>query len=168
MKVTLVFDKNGKNAHLIFEDNSKSEIFNTKSEAVQAICGYFEEGKIEKYQFKELLSEVLTSESLPNGQSFVFFEIEILEVVPFEKEPAVVNKIPNPYVEMCEGCRLNIPHAYIYDSHGNRISRIFLNKADGLDLAEGLFLQDLITEGDSAQLKTLINMLPLMDSAESN
>lgn len=160
----LIFLDEGKSVYIQFSNGSESVSYDSKAEAIAAIRDCVGMGKITKSDANKLEKEIVLAENLQDndprmlaGLAIPLMLLAALFAEEFEEEEPL---ILDPYVDLCK-CGEKIPHAYIYNGDGKKISPPFRFKHEGLAFVERLLKTERITDGDSSGLNTMIDMLPL-------
>ncbi len=162
----LVFTDGGKSVYIQFSNGSESLSLESKVEALAAIEDCLRLGKLTKADADKLQKEIVLAEKLQNNDpkvlagfaiSLMLFDALFADDLD-EEDPLITD----PYVALCD-CGNKIPHAYVYNGDGTKIGMPFKFKNEGLLFVEHLFSTERITEGDRAELNTVIELLPIPD-----
>lgn len=160
----LIFLNGGKSVYIQFSNGSESVSFDSKAEAIAAIRDCVGLGKITKTDATKMEKAIVLAENLIDNDPMMLAGLAIPLMLlaalfadePEEKEPSIID----PYVALCK-CGEKIPHAYIYNGDGKKISPPFRFKYEGLTFVERLLKTERISEGDSAGLNTMIDLLSI-------
>ncbi len=165
-KAKLVFSKNGTSVHIEFSNGKESLEFESREEVLTAIDICRKNNKITEEEKDELVKAVMLEKRLPeNGSKAFIIAITIIGKNDNHKEN--IRTIDNPSVDLCD-CGKAPVHAYVYDDNDEKVGLPFLTKEEGYVLVKHLLDSNRITEGNSARLNTLIDMLHLPDNALMN
>ena len=163
---TLVFSDSGKTVHIKFANDKESFEFESKEEALFAICDCFNKEKITATEKDAFVKEIILSETLPDHRIKISL-VPLILLAAFLGAMDTEEKIIDPDVRICE-CGAKMSHAHIYNGDGEKIGPPFHFKMDGMVYVESLLKEERITESDSAKLNTLITFLQLPESSMLN
>jgi hypothetical protein len=156
----LLFDDTWECVQIVFANGAESLAYENKRDALRAVMECYKYGKITEEECDAFIEDILLHPTLPSGITFM----EVIEVCVRNTNDEIID---NPYFEMCN-CSKPTPHGYIMNGDGRRLSRVIVSKEEGLQTVNDFLEEKRITEGEGVHLKTLINMMTLMESVQCN
>lgn len=161
MKNRLKFAKN--EVQIIFANGTESDFFETKEDALMALCDCFNQKRINQEELQIFTSQILESEE-------IFSLVEIIVKITLgvsQKRKRKVMFLENVRPEICE-CKNPIPHGRLIDAENDSVSQDFLTKAEAYFWAELLFEKKQISEKNFENLKVEISLLKIPESFQDN
>ena len=152
---------------LKFNNGSESMYYTDIEEFILAIHNCFLKQKITAEEEYLFIEEILFGKhNLPRKQGIILAVDDILLKVI---DLVITNNTPpleNPIFEICD-CNMKLTHGYIKSKNGF-LSSMFITKAEGFLIVRKLLQSKLITEGEAAQLNTLIDLSCLLEDPSFN